>query len=413
MRVVQVNKYHFAKGGADRYYLDLSAALARRGCTVTHLSMRHARNAPAGPDDRFVEEVDYRGRMGPGAKLRHALRVVYNREAAAAARRIAERERPAVAHVHSIYHQLSPSVIGAFARRGVPIVQTLHDYKLICPAYLFLTGSGCICERCRGGKFHQAVRHRCLLAARWPSLVGAAEAYIHRWLRTHDAVRYFLCPSRFMLEKMASFGIERARLLHLPYFIPLERYRPAEGAPERAAVYVGRLSREKGIPTLIRAMALLPAGRLKLWVLGEGPLGDELRALVRETCPDRVELLGYRAGEALFDTIRRAAFAVVPSEWYENLPYAVLETFALGRPVVGARIGGIPELVEEGANGSLHVSGDARSLADALLRMTRPGADLVAMGAAARRKIEREFGEAAHLERLFEIYRDAGATLSG
>lgn len=416
MRVLQINKFHYVKGGAERYYLDISEALRHRGHQVNHLAMAHPSNLPATPGDRFVEEVDYRGGLGPVAKVRHGLRAIWNREAERAVLDLARAKKPTVAHLHNIYHQLSPSVIAALRTAGVPVVQTLHDYKLVCPAYLLMT-EGRICERCKGGRYLEAVRHRCLLDSTGASLIGAAEAFLHEGLGTYRKVDRFLCPSRFMLEKVAEFGVARESLVHLPYFVAIERYRPAldPASEPLRCVYVGRLSREKGIATLIEAMGRLPQGRLKLRVLGEGPLRGELEARAETAAPGRVEFLGYRSGDALHQAIRDAAFAVVPSEWYENLPYAILEPFALGRPVVGAKIGGIPELVIDGETGRLHRSGDAASLADALLWMTGPEADLPRMGRTARTKIEREHGIEAHLDRLLAIYEEvsSGKTSGG
>lgn len=414
MRVIQVNKYHFVKGGAERYYVDLSAALAGAGHEVNHLAMAHPRNFPGGANDRFVAEVDYRAHSGLQEKLGQAVRTVHNREAARLAGEMARRDGPALAHLHNIYHQLSPSVIDAFARAGVPVVQTLHDYKLVCPAYLLLT-DGVVCERCRGGRYWQAVRHRCLLESAAASAVGMIEAYWHRMRGTYGRVARFLCPSLFMLEKVASFGVPRERLVHLPYFLPLERYRatpvPARTAGEPVVgVFVGRLSREKGVATLVDAVAMLPAGTVRMDILGEGPLRDELEARARRSCPDgRIRFLGYREGGALHDAIRDASFAVVPSEWYENLPYGVLEPFALGRPVVGARIGGIPELVRDGETGRLFPSGDAQGLAAALAWMADARAGLAGLGECARRVVERDHGEAPHLERLLQVYAEVAA----
>jgi len=412
VKVFQVNKFHHIKGGAERYYLDVSDALTAAGHEVRHLAMAHARNVASSGDDRFVEEVDYRGGMGPVAKVRHAWRAIYNRDARDMAAELAAQSGPegagdsAIAHLHNIYHQLSPSVIDGFKGRGVGIVQTLHDYKLVCPAYLLMT-EGRICERCRGGNYYEAIKHRCLLGSRAASAVGTIEAYFHGSRGTYGKIDRFLCPSRFMLEKVAEFGISREKLVHLPYLVHADRYVPGEADEEGYAVYIGRLSREKGIETLIEAVTQLPEeSTLRLKILGEGPVREALEEKVREKCPDRVEFLGFLSGDELHETIRRAAFAVVPSEWYENLPFAVLEPFALGTPVVGARIGGIPEMVEPGVTGQLHESGDPESLRDALLWMTSPEADLKQMGTTARRRIEKDYTVDRHLERLLEIYRD-------
>ncbi|MDM7917415.1 MAG: glycosyltransferase [Candidatus Eisenbacteria bacterium] len=335
--VLLVNKYHYLKGGAEKYYLDLSELLAKRGDRIVHLAMRHDANLPARDGDRFVSEVDYRARMGAAARARHAVRSVYNSEAARPAREIARGARPDVAHLHNVYHQLSPSVIRALDDEGIPIVQTLHDYKLICPAYLLLTQQGEICERCRGGRYHEAFRRRCLLDSRAASAVGMIEAYLHRWLRTYEKVRLFVCPSRFLLEKVAEFGVARERLVALPYFLQVDRYEPAPAASEGDYyVYAGHLSREKGVATLLEAHARLPKpGRLPLRILGEGPLDAMLKARATELGASDVAFEGYRRPPELHRIVGAARFVVVPSEWYENYPYAILEAFALARPVLG------------------------------------------------------------------------------
>jgi glycosyltransferase involved in cell wall biosynthesis len=392
--VLQVNKYHFVKGGADKYYLDIAASLRRHGFRVHCLAMQHERNEQASPDDAFVSESDYHAAAGIGRKLKLASRVIYNRESAATARQLVERRRPDVAHLHNVYHQLSPSVVSALSRSKVPMVQTLHDYKLVCPGYTLRTG-GEVCERCRGGRYYEAVRNRCVMNSTSASLLAATEAYIHGALGTYGRIARFLCPSRFMMDKVASFGIPREKLVHLPYFLPVEAYQPASEAPENICLYAGRLSPEKGVATLIEAMAR---------VAGEGPLRPQLEELAQRRCPGRVRFLGYLSGEEFHDRIRRAAFSVVPSEWYENYPLAILECFALGRPVVGARIGGIPEMVIDGHTGRLHESGNAASLAEALQWMMSGEADLRAMGANARRFIETEHSEDQHIARLSSIY---------
>ena len=404
MKLLLVNKYHFVKGGAERYYLDLGERLAGRGDHVSHLSMRHPENVPAGPEDWFVSEVDFRSRAGWRAKLGRAVRTISSREAAEAARRAVRRSRPDVAHLHNIYHHLSPSVIRAIAGEGVGMVQTLHDYKLVCPAYLLMT-EGAVCERCRGGRFYEAVRHRCLLDSRAASAVGMAEAYLHRWLRTYDKIRYFLCPSRFLLEKVHSFGIDRSRLIHLPYFLPVERYepRPAGGG---YYVYAGRLSREKGVATLLEAHARLPRPRIPLRILGDGPLRRLLEERKRALALDDVTFEGYLGSERLREIVGECLFTVAPSEWYENYPFAILETFALARPVVGSRIGGIPELVRDGETGWTCEPGDPDSLARQLARMMEDPGRAGEMGRDARAWIAEALDPESHLERLDAIYRE-------
>lgn len=406
MTVLLVNKFHYLKGGAERYYLDLGGLLRERGEQVVHLAMKHPENLPGGPNDAFVSEVDYRASMSLPARVRHGLRSIYNLEAARTARRIARELRPAVAHLHNIYHQLTPSVIRALDAEGIPIVQTLHDYKLICPAYLLIT-EGEICERCRGGRYYETVRHRCLLGSRAASAVGMIEAYLHGWIRSYDKVRLFICPSRFLLEKLVSFGIERDRLVDLPYFLPVERYVPSP-ATDGYYVYAGRLSREKGLPTLLDAHARLPrGGRPALRILGDGPIRAALEAKRESLALDDVTFEGHQQPERLHEIVARARFVAVPSEWYENYPYAILEAFALGRPVLGTRIGGIPELVRDGETGITAPAFDPDGLAAGLSALHSDPAKADAMGKAARSWVGSSLAPAQHLERLMAVYERA------
>lgn len=405
MTLLMVNKFHFVKGGAERYYLDLGDRLAKRGDNVVYLSMSHPENLPGRNGDTFVTEVDYHAKHSITSRLGQAVRSIYSREAATAARLIARRSRPSVAHLHNVYHQLSPSVIDALDSEGVPVVQTLHDYKLVCPAYLLMT-EGEVCERCRGGRYYEAVRHRCLLGSRGASVVGMIEAYLHRWLRTYEKVKYFLCPSRFMLEKVRSFGIDEKRLIHIPYFLPIDSYEPRQ-RDSRYYVYAGRLSREKGIDTLLDAHARLPRPRIPLRILGDGPIRESLETKVEELGLDDVTFEGYQKADRLREIVGGALFVAVPSEWYENYPFSILEAFALGRPVLGARIGGIPELVRDGETGITAAPGDSEALAEGIATLASDPERVDLMGRAARSWVSENLAPGPHLDRLDAIYQRA------
>ncbi len=403
MVVLQANKFHYVKGGAERYYMDVSRRLAVRGHTVVPFAMHHDRNEPSEYARFFVDEVDYHGPMGLVHKARAAVRSIYSRETVRKIEDLIDVQRPDVAHMHNIYHQISPSLIHVLHRHGIPMVHTLHDYKVVCPGYLFMAG-GRVCECCRGGRYYNAVAQRCLLNSRAASLVGAVEAYVHDWLKTYHKVALFLCPSRFLLEKVAEFGMPRERLHHFPYFLPLEEYRPGFERSDYF-IYLGRLSREKGVATLLAALRRRGGGRLTCRILGEGPLEEQLKRQARDWGLRNVEFSGYLQGEALHKAIRGAAFTVVPSEWYENLPFAVLESFALGTPVVGSRMGGIPEMVLHEETGLTFTMGDSLELADALDWMEARPERAVEMGRTARRLVETRYSPEEHLSQLEALYR--------
>lgn len=403
MRILQANTYHFLKGGAERYYLDLSEQLTRRGHEIIPFATRNERNLPSRHAEYFVRGADYRANLSPLQRAREALHVLWSLETSRNIRSLVHKERPDIAHLHNVYHQLPTALILALDHLKVPMVHTLHDYKAICPGYLLMT-QGRICERCRGGRFVNAFRHRCLLNSYSASLVGWVEAELHRWMGTYSKATRLLCPSRFLLEKLVEFGIARERVAHLPHFLPVSQYTPSF-EPSDAFIYAGRLSPEKGIPTLLRALRIRLGSRLTCRILGEGPLEADVRRRIEGWNLKHVELTGFLQGEALHQAIRSAAFTVVPSESYENLPYAILESFALGTPVVASRIGGIPEMVTDHVTGLMFPAGDAQALAREIDWMEAHPQQAVDMGRRARTLIERDYAPGPHLERIEALYR--------
>jgi glycosyltransferase involved in cell wall biosynthesis len=404
MNILQANKYHYVKGGAERYYLDVSRRLAARGHTVIPFAMQDQRNEESPHARYFVRGVDYHQKRGPWRKIPEALRAIYSRETVHRVTELIRDTRPQIAHLHNIYHQISPSLITALDRHGIPMVQSLHDYKVICPGYLMMV-QGQICERCCAGTHLNCVLNRCLLNSYSASLVGWLEWRVHESLRTYHKISRFLCPSRFLLEKFAEHGIPREKLVHFPYFLPLEEYQPAYEA-EDYFIYLGRLSREKGIATLLAALHRRSGNRLTCRILGEGPLEAELRQQAADWGLQRVEFTGYLQGAALHDAIRKAAFTVVPSEWYENLPFSVLESFALGTPVLGARIGGIPEMVIDGETGLTFPPGDSDALAAAIDKLEADPGGTAELGRRARRLDEECYAPDPHLARLERLYQE-------
>jgi glycosyltransferase involved in cell wall biosynthesis len=349
------------------------------------------------PDAPFplVPPVDYARERRPGT----AFRTIYNPDARRKAREAARRFRPDVAHLHNIHHQLTGSVYEAFRDEGVPVVQTLHDFQWVCPVYTFVS-HGAVCERCAHGRYLPAVRHRCQDGSFSRSVVAALALAVGHWRRWERLVSRFIAPSAFLARKVVEHGLPAEKVATLGYCVDLAAY-PRPGERGRHVLYAGRLSREKGVATLLAAAARVRG--LELRVAGDGPQGPWLRETAAATAPGRVRFLGHLSREDLVRELGSAAFVVVPSEWYENQPYAVLEAFAMETPVLGARLGGIPELVLPGRTGDLFESGSAEALAGALAAMSaRP--DLRDLGRAGRAFVESRFAPAPHLEALLSLY---------
>ena len=401
MRILHVNKFLYRRGGAEAYMLDLAELQRSAGHEVAYFGMRHPENPPLPLEATFPPFVA----LEPAPKGLH-------RQVAAAARMIhspasrrgvqaAVRDfRPDVAHLHNIYHQLSPSVLRPLRELGVPIVMTLHDYKLICPTYLLLD-HGKVCEACLGGRFRHAVARRCKDGSLGASAVLALETTVHRATNAYDPVQVFICPSRFLAGKIAEAGVYPDRLRVLSNFVDARSVAP-KARPGGEAVYVGRLREEKGVDVLVKAMRHLRQHRLD--VVGDGPERGRLEALAAECAPGRVRFHGSVAKDRVLELTRSAAVAVMPSRCHDNQPMAVLEAFACGVPVVATELGGLPELVQQDRFGQTVPADDPAAMAGAMAELLDDPERAFQVGQAARGHAQRQFAPERHLEQLEALY---------
>jgi glycosyltransferase involved in cell wall biosynthesis len=402
--LLAINNYYYPRGGAEVLFLEHNRMFENIGWQVVPFAMRHANNLTTPWSDYFPDEIEFGADYSLAARLARAPRVIYSRQARQRMHALLSSVQPRIAHAHNVYHHLSPSVLPLLKERGVPVVMTLHDLKLACPAYTMMRG-GKPCESCRGGKLYNVAVNRCIKGSLALSSLIMLEAYVHRALKLYAAnIDRFIVPSRFLLEKLVQWGWARQRFVHIPNFVDIDRFKPSAEVGRRF-VYCGRLDDLKGVETLIRAAAL---ARQPVTVIGRGPLEARLRALADELGAD-VEFAGYLSKDALAAAIEDARAIVVPSECHENAPLALLEGYAAGRPVIGSRIAGIPELVRENETGALYTAGSAQALADELARFAvLPDARILAMGAAGRAWVERDFNAAIYLSRQLELYDSLG-----
>ncbi len=410
MKVLLINKFFFLNGGSETVFFQERNFLRSQGHPVVDFSMDHPRNLASRYADYFVPNVEYRHNGGHGGtprlweKLRTAARLVHNSDAVRNLDALIRKEKPDIAHLHNIYHQLTPAIIPVLKKANVKTVMTLHDYKLICPTYLMIHHDR-VCESCAEGRFASACFRRCRGGSLAQSALLSLEAYWHKWRRSYEAVDLFLSPSRFLADRVGACRIERSKIRVLRNGIDTKDYQPLD--EDRAYIlYFGRISREKGVEVLLDAYRRLLAEHKRttatppaLKILGDGPLAERLAAGYPEA-----HFLGYRSGEALKHIIRRCSFVVVPSQWYENCSMTVLESMAFGKPVIASRIGGIPEQVDHGKTGFLFGSGCVQELKKYMETLAASPDLRFTMGKAARAKVEREYSMDSHCAELLRIY---------
>jgi glycosyltransferase involved in cell wall biosynthesis len=402
--LLAINNYYYRRGGAESLYLDHNRIFEGLGWQVVPFAMRHPENLHTPWSEYFVDEIEFGEPYSLRERVVRVPKVIYSFEARRKLSKLLANVHVDVCHAHNVYHHISPSILGLLRARGIPTVLTLHDLKIACPAYHMLAHDG-ICERCRGGRLHNVVLNRCIKGSAALSAIVMIEAIVHRLLGSYArCVDRFIVPSRFYVEKFCEWGMPRSLFRHIPNFVDTERYSPAY-TPGRYFVYFGRVSREKGLRTLVGAAA---DARCSLVIAGTGPQLEELRALAVNLKAE-VAFPGFLSGDELHNVVRNARAVVLPSEWYENAPMSVLEAYALGKPLIGARIGGIPELVRENETGVCFTSGDQASLAAALTDITaRPDGEIAGMGRRAREWVENAFTVATYRNRIVDAYRELG-----
>ena len=395
-RILIANKFYYPRGGDCVVAMNLERLLREQGHEVAVFAMQHPENVDSGWNGYYAPQVDFAGSIGN--KVQAAKRLMGWGDIKASFNKILDDFRPDIVHLHNIHSYLSPVLAKLAKRRGCRVVWTLHDYKLVCPSYACLL-EGKPCEKCIGrGKMH-VLKNRCMKG----SLAASAMAYIEalKWNRNvlDQYVDAFICPSNFMASKMKKDGFDPEKLHVVCNHIDPEKLKlfgSAGAGREDYYVYVGRLSPEKGVETLLNVASKLP---YNLKVAGDGPLRKQLENQYAGS--EYIEFLGHQNAIQVAELLSKARFSVVSSEWYENNPLSVIESLCAGTPVVGARIGGIPELIDQD-NGIAFASGNREDLVTAINQAfsTQWHYSSIKEAAGVRFSLNK------HLEQVMEIYGD-------
>lgn len=388
MKILLSNKFYYRRGGDCIYMLNLEQLLKERGHEVAVFAMDYPENLDTPWKKYFPRSMN---------KLMALTRPFGSQEVKRKFGRLLDDFNPDVVHINNVHTQLSPVIAELARKRGVRVVWTLHDYKLLCPRYDCLRDDKEICEKCFGGDKSLCKVYRCMKGSWLASEIGYREAVMWNRERLEACTDLFICPSRFMAEKMALGGFRKDKLRVLCNFIDVEKCRKDDYSKDDYYCYVGRLSHEKGVATLVEAAARLP---YRLKVIGGGTLLEQLK-IKNEQLMGNVEFLGYRQWDEIKEIEGRARFTVIPSEWYENNPLSVIEAECIGTPVLGARIGGIPELIDEGVSGMIFESGNAADLAEKIKAMYNTDFDYKAIAYTAMRRYNAE----SYYEEIMKIYK--------
>lgn len=353
MRILMVNKYLYRRGGAETYVIKLGEYLKSIGHQVEYFGMADERNEVGNSAGVYSESIDFHS--SSLKYLTYPFKILYSFKTARYLRRVIKAFKPEAVLLNNFNYQLTPSVIYELRKHNIPVVYVAHDTQLVCPNHRMKNDcTEGLCRKCGKGGYYNCVKNRCVHSSFMRSVLGAAEGYIYRALHTYSLLDKVICPSRFMEEELTRNIDLIGKTVVMHNFI--DKLTPKEVERENYVLYFGRYSEEKGIRTLLSAARSLPA--VQFVFAGAGDLEDEINGV------DNIRNLGFLTGKELEEAIEKAAFTVLPAEWAENCPFTVMESQSLMTPVIGARIGGIPELIDEGRTGLLFESGNAEELTE-------------------------------------------------
>lgn len=401
MKILLINNYHYRRSGAEKAYFDTAEILRAHGHEVAFYSTKHDKNEETKWAKYFVENVDYdyADKEFPfWKKIKIAQSIIFNFKSKRNLEKLIQDFKPDIAHLHNVYHNLSPSIIYALKEHRIPIILTLHDYKLISPNYnLFLDGK--IWEK---KSVFSCVKDKCIKNSYLKSCICALEKILHDFLGSYQKIDAFISPSKFLIKKFTEFNFPK-RIEFIPNPIEINHVNsPININSDGPLVFHGRLSKEKGIDVAIKAMELLE-GEEKLWIVGDGPEKENLEKMIRDLeLESSVKLLGFKSGRELQEILEKTKAILVPSIWYENMPYSIVESLALGKIVIASNIGGIPDLISDKLNGFLFFSGSSEDLAKKIRELK--SYDLIAIKNNAKNKAL-EWNKEKYYKKILYLYK--------
>ncbi len=360
MKVLMVNKFLYPNGGSETYIFRLGEQLQKEGCEVQYFGMEDGRNIVGNSSQSYTSNMDFHS--GKLAKLIYPFKIIYSVESRKAIRKVLENFCPDVVHLNNFNFQITPSIIYEIRKfekqsgKPIRIVFTAHDYQLVCPNHMMrcpLTESNC--HKCVGGAYGNCIKGKCIHGSTVKSILGAVEGWTYRVLKTYQKIDVIICPSIFIQKQLEQHSDLKGRTVMIHNFttVPVA-YEKKKIEKEDYAMYFGRYSKEKGIETLLKACKEMP--EIPFVFAGKGPCEEQVNKV------GSIRNMGFLTEEEIRPIIENARFSVYPSEWYENCPFSVMESIQYGTPVIGANIGGIPELIEDGVTGTIFTSGDEEQL---------------------------------------------------
>lgn len=405
MRIALVNYRYYVSGGPERYMFNIKEVLERNGHEVIPFSIKSSKNVPSPYEEDFLDTVDDQTYFAQSKKtlrvvLKSFTRMFYSFEAKKAFARFLDKYKPEIVYIIHYHNKISPSIIDVAKARNIPVVHRISDFQYMCPNALFYNERKGICEDCLNSRSLSCVKNKCVMNSRVYSAIKLAAKKLHDFLHTTEKIDAFVVPSTFTLNKLKKYGIAEDKLNHIPTFFNLKQEPDVSYLPY--FLYVGRIEKQKGLLTLVDAFV---GSSMKLKIIGFSNDGyeDELKEyLSRKECD--IEFLGKKSFGEIEPYLKNCLCTIVPSEWYDNFPNAILESFAFKKPVIATDIGSLPELVEDGKTGFLFKYASPEDLKSKLKQALENVDAVKLMGEKAYEKICTIYSPEMHYEQLIKLF---------
>lgn len=409
MRIALVHYRFFPGDGPERYFFNIKEILEKNGHVTAPFSIKNSRNLPAGEYERFFldgvdDEVHYGDKttLGPAKAIKSLTRMFWSAEARRKFGEFLDYFKPDVVYIMQYHNKISPSILGEARRRNIPVVHRISDFQYMCPNALLFT-NGHLCEECLSGKSIRCITNKCVHGSTVMSAMKLGAKKLHDAMHVKDKIDAFVVPSAFTLGKLRQYGIAQEKLHHIPTFYNGTRHNNNDvDTEEPYFLYIGRIAEQKGMWTLVKAFAKCG---LPLKIIGTS--ADDLEKRLGQYLAGRehrIEFMGFMPFDKMVPWINGCTATIVPSEWYDNFPNTILESFAFGKPVIASRLGSLLETVEDGVTGLTFTPGDADSLAEAVKRMASSAELAATTGENASQRIDTIYSPQSHYEKLIELF---------
>lgn len=408
MKIILVNYRYFISGGPERYYFNIKEILERNGHEVFPFSIKSARNLPNDYEKYFLDIVDdevyfaQAKKKTPRMILKSFTRMFYSFEAKRKMAQMIADVKPDLVYIMQMHNKISPSIVDAARKAGVPVVHRISDFQYMCPNALFYNDRTGVCEDCLKGKGMSCVKNKCVLNSTVYSAIKLGAKKLHDFMGVTKKIDAFIVPSSFTLGKLAQYGIPNEKLNHIPTFFNLKERDP-QVTYEPFVLFVGRIEKQKGLMTLVKAFS--EGSKINLKIIGFSNDGyiDELQEYLKGK-EHRIEFLGKMSFDQIVPYLKSCMCTVVPSEWYDNFPNVILESFAYKKAVIATEFGSLPELVKPKETGLLFKYADTTDLISKAEHMLSRADEAKRMGEEAYHMVETKYSPEAHYEALMNVF---------